>query len=301
MKIIFCHDPMSPDAPDSMYIDEVAAATHAGLDFELLDYAALADQNNAARAVRDIPVHDSIELAIYRGWILSAAQYSALYNALRSRGIRLINTADQYRYAQHLPQALPLIKAHTPRTIYMETDGKYLSFDAIMQLLIPFAGQPLILKDFVKSAKHYWHQACYISSASDATAVQNTVESFLKIRGDDFEGGLVFREFTDFKALADHPQSQMPLIKEFRLFFLDGVRFDTMRYWDVEGYEADDLPPDTLFSDLAKQVKSRFFTMDVAQRPDGEWMIVELGDGQVSGLPDASNFDSFYRALAGIA
>ncbi|MGB7341263.1 MAG: ATP-grasp domain-containing protein [Phototrophicaceae bacterium] len=300
MKIIFCHDPMSTEAPDSMYIDEVAAATHAGLNFELIDYAALANHDNAARAVRDIPAHDSVELAIYRGWLLSVSQYSALYNALMSRGIRLINTADHYQYTQHLPKALPLIKEHTPRTIYMETDGQYLSYDGIMQLLIPFAGQPIILKDFVKSAKHYWYEACYISSASELTTVKTTVENFLKIRGDDFEGGLVFREFVDFKALADHPQSQMPLIKEFRLFFLNGIRIATMRYWDIEGYDDDDLPPNDLFADLAKRVKSHFFTMDVAQRPDGEWMIVELGDGQVSGLPDTSNRDDFYRSLAGI-
>ena len=31
---------------------------------------------------------------------------------------------------------------------------------------------------------------------------------------------------------------------------------------------------------------SRFFTMDVALRTNGECIIVELGDGQVSGLPD---------------
>ena len=31
---------------------------------------------------------------------------------------------------------------------------------------------------------------------------------------------------------------------------------------------------------------SNFLTMDVAQKKDGNWIIMELGDGQVSGLPD---------------
>ena len=40
-----------------------------------------------------------------------------------------------------------------------------------------------------------------------------------------------------------------------------------------------------LFIEVARQIQSRFFTMDIAQRSDGEWMIVELGDAQVAGLP----------------
>ncbi len=44
-------------------------------------------------------------------------------------------------------------------------------------------------------------------------------------------------------------------------------------------------------------MRSRFFVMDVAQRRDGGWMIVELGDGQVSGLPREDDADRFYSAL----
>lgn len=51
------------------------------------------------------------------------------------------------------------------------------------------------------------------------------------------------------------------------------------------------------FSQVARNVKSRFFTMDVAKRPDGDWLVVELGDGQVAGLPEGSDAVSFYRAL----
>jgi sugar phosphate isomerase/epimerase len=52
------------------------------------------------------------------------------------------------------------------------------------------------------------------------------------------------------------------------------------------------------FIEVARRVQSRFFTMDVAKRLDGEWMIVELGDGQVAGLPDRADVVAFYRRLA---
>jgi hypothetical protein len=38
--------------------------------------------------------------------------------------------------------------------------------------------------------------------------------------------------------------------------------------------------------------------MDVAKRKDGDWMIVELGDGQVAGLPDEKIAVDFYKQLA---
>ena len=47
-----------------------------------------------------------------------------------------------------------------------------------------------------------------------------------------------------------------------------------------------------------QRVRNRFFTMDVANRVDGGWMIVELGDAQVAGLPERADVGAFYRALA---
>lgn len=298
MKIIFCQDPMSQSNPDSMYIDEVAAATRAGLSFELIDYEALVEQNNAARAVRNIIAHKEAETAIYRGWMLNVEHYLALYDALRSRGIQLINNGRQYKHTHYLPESLALIEDHTPRTIWMKTDGKNLSYDAVMEQLESFTGRSLILKDFVKSEKHYWFEACYIPSASDIEAVRRTVQRFLELRGNSLTGGLVFREFVNFVPLIEHPRSQMPLIKEYRNFFLDGLAIATLRYWDIEGYGEADKPPANLFADIAQKISSRFFTMDVAQQINGKWMIIELGDGQVAGLPNHIDLDTFYQKLA---
>src|SRR5229473_676838 len=37
--------------------------------------------------------------------------------------------------------------------------------------------------------------------------------------------------------------------------------------------------------------------MDVARRSDGSWLIVELGDGQVAGLPENAAIPAFYESL----
>jgi len=51
---------------------------------------------------------------------------------------------------------------------------------------------------------------------------------------------------------------------------------------------------------VTEQVRSNFFTLDVAQRLDGAWMILDLGDAQIATLPAMTNLDDFYRAIAAI-
>jgi hypothetical protein len=105
-----------------------------------------------------------------------------------------------------------------------------------------------------------------------------------------------FREFIAFEPLGRHPTSGMPLTKEFRLFFLDGQPLFWTPYWD-EGDYAGLVPPVERFAAVAGGVRSRFVTMDVAQRRGGDWLIVELGDAQVAGLPEHADVGGFYKAL----
>jgi len=37
--------------------------------------------------------------------------------------------------------------------------------------------------------------------------------------------------------------------------------------------------------------------MDIAKTKDGQWIIIELGDGQVAGLPDKVDRDQFYSLI----
>lgn len=59
-----------------------------------------------------------------------------------------------------------------------------------------------------------------------------------------------------------------------------------------EGTYGDAAPPVGLFSRVGERVRSRFFAMDVAKRLDGEWIVVELGDAQVAGLPDRTDAEA---------
>lgn len=296
MHIIFCADPLAPRSVDAGFADEARAARAAGLEYHLISYEQLVHAHDAEAAVRRVPTAAAPTLALYRGWMLRPAAYQALYDALQARGITLINDPAAYRTCHYLPESYPFIREETPATVWLPL-ADCGDLDAIMALLAPFGDQPVIVKDFVKSQKHAWFEACFVPSAADRQAVARVVTRFLALQGDDISEGLVFRAYVALQPIGVHPQSGMPLTREHRLFFLDGALLADAPYWDVPTDATVDLPIDH-FSTVAARVPSRYFTMDVAQRIDGRWLIVELGDAQVAGLPERLDAAAFYAALS---
>ena len=295
--IIFCADPLDAHAVDPAYAPERDAALALGLDTALLDFEALL-HDTPSRAVRRIPQQDPPQLGVYRGWMLQPARYVILYRALADRGVRLINDPEAYRHCHYLPESYPVIAARSARTVWMPlANPATLDLDAVMALLQPFGDRPLVLKDYVKSQKGLWSDACFIPNAADRREVERVVRRFLELQGPDLNEGLVFRAYVQLEPLATHTRSGMPLAREYRTFFLDGEPTYTAPYWE-DGDYAGVVPPRDLFLEVARRVHSRFFTMDVARRADGEWTIIELGDGQVAGLPASSDALAFYGALA---
>lgn len=286
-------EPFNPREVDPDFEPERRAAKAAGLDTALIDHSQVLE-GAAGAAVARTP--EGAGPAVYRGWMLKPNQYEAMHAALLSRGIELINTPEQYRACHYLPESYPWIDGHTPRSVWFRLDGT-LDLERLKQSIAPFGNSSLVVKDYVKSQKHYWQEACFIPSASDLDAVERVVRRFLELQGDDFNEGLVLREFVPLKVVGSHPKSGMPLAAEFRIFWLSGKPILSHRYWgDLTTFESP-LPWAEL-TPIADRIPSRFFTMDVAFLADGGWTIVELGDGQVAGLPSADLAPEFFQRLS---
>jgi hypothetical protein len=127
--------------------------------------------------------------------------------------------------------------------------------------------------------------------------VRRVVERFRELQ-DPIQGGLVFREHLDLEPIGHHGASRMPLSLEFRVIVLDGEPILSFPYWDEGDYHPDIQPPLAEFADLFRSIRSRFFTADLALKQDGQWVVVELGDAQVAGLPDNADPAALYWTLA---
>lgn len=294
MKIVFCNSLLEPRRPDEEFEAEYEAARRAGLEAYLISLESLRE-GNAGRALRGVPEHPKDEPAIYRGWMLTGEEYEALYQGLRQRKLSLINTPEEYAHCHYFPNAYPKIAACTPHSTWLAVTGEA-DFAEIAEKLKAFGDKPVVLKDYVKSEKHYWAQACFIPSAARQTDVERVTRAFLALRGKHLNKGLVYREFVALEPLTTHSGSGMPLGKEFRLFYLEKKLLTCAPYWN-EGTYDEELPDLDAFNEVAARIDSNFFTMDVAKQQHGGWLIMELGDGQVSGLPERLHPDEFYKRL----
>ena len=233
MLLVLCRDPLEPSRPDRAFEAEVAAIERLGLPYVLVDHDALVRGDDPARAVRRVPEQARAGPRRLPGLDGHAGPVPLAVRGPRPPGASgLINDPEQYRHGHHLPENYPAIEGLTPRSVWLTGD---LGIDRIMEALAPFGDAPVILKDFVKSRKHEWAEACFIPSASDRGAVERVVGRFLELQGDDLAGGLVFREFVEFEPIGVHPRSGMPLTEEYRIFWLDGRPVFWSPYWAEGG------------------------------------------------------------------
>jgi hypothetical protein len=294
MRLVYCSNPVAKAEADPAYTTEFDAAMSQGFDCSLINFEALLE-GNPQRAVARVIKEEKESSAIFRGWMMKPAIYSKLYEALLCRGLRLINSPAEYRHCHYLPESFDLIRERSPRSIWIKISD-HLDMKTVHSALREFGSSALVVKDYVKSRKHEWAEAFFIPAADNREAVQNVVTNFVQRQGEDLNEGLVFREFIEFEPIGSHPKSGLPLSNESRCFFLEGLLLDTAEYWEIGNY-AGERPPLEQFNVIAKRIHSHFFTMDIAKTKSGEWLIVELGDGQVAGLPDKLDVHSFYEKL----
>ena len=296
MIIIFCCNTLNNKNVDSDYLNEYNTIKEIGVQSYLIDFEALVTNNNSKTATSKVPSMSIKQLAVYRGWMLKPEYYTSLYKILLTKNIQLINSPEEYQHCHYLPESYSIIKEYTPKSTSASKIELGTNFENIAAYTDCFGDKEIIVKDYVKSRKHEWNEACYIPKASDTENVIKIVQRLIELQGSDFNVGIVFREFVKLDFLATHPESNMPLSKEFRIFFAYGEPIYTTNYWG-EGDYASLKPNVDEFLSVAKTIKSNFFTLDIARTEEGNWIIIELGDGQVAGLPDNAILAEFYTAF----
>ena len=272
MILLVPADVLVPRRPDEVFAAEGAAAREAGIPVAVIDHDAT-QSGDARQAVARVP--EGHPDAVYRGWMMSAAQYQALATALAARGTTLRTAPAQYQRAHELPRWYRAFAGLTPDSAWTSGDDRA-AFDKARAEL--GASGPAVVRDYVKSMKHYWDTAMYIPDLADADTAWQVASQFRALREEEYTGGFVLRRFEPFSG------------GEARTWWVNGQCALITPHPDTP--QSPSAEPRSLpLTQIAQRVTAlgvAFATVDLALRADGTWRVVEVGDGQVSGLPGAT-------------
>lgn len=260
MRLIYPADTFSPKVADEVFADEFSAAQAAELPLSLFSFEDFLGGSFCPR-----PVIQRGETVLYRGWMLTPADYARLFEAIVAAGGIPVTDVAAYTLCHHLPHWYPLLTEYTAETM------TFSEADDIAAILAAHGWGGCFLKDYVKSLSTDGS-----SVVRDLSTIPSVMAKMLKYRG-QIEGGLCARRLEDYDTSTE------------RRYFV----------WQGQPHSDTGEVPQVV-ADAASRVASPFFTVDVALRSDGVLRVIELGDGQVSDRKHWSS-NSLIRMLTSAA
>jgi len=229
---------------------------------------------------------------------LVIARFSALpfykeqENDFAYAGCQMINTYEQHMYIADLGNWYMDLSGFTPRT---------------WNLLhaIPDDG-PFVLKGETNSKKFFWNSHMFAKYKKAAIEVHGRLmaDSMLQYQK------IYIRQYVPLEVLADGLQG-LQVTREYRFFVYKNKILSGGFYWsshseDIRAngisIDPDEVPLDFLNAIIDKVQNTElsepptYYVIDVAKTAAGEWILIELNDGQQSGLSD-NDPDVLYKNL----
>lgn len=205
--------------------------------------------------------------------------YKELEQDLRIQGAKLINSYRQHQFiADVMAWADILGPDLTPRT-----------WDRLAD--IPDYGTAFVVKGQTNSRKDRWNTHMFAATKRDA------VEVTLRLQEDSLiQSQRIY--YRKYEKLAQYHVglNGLPVTDEYRYFVLNGIPLTGAFYWSSHVGDLPILPKPKMAHFQAVEAAVRrlkeadslppFVVIDVATREDGSVMVVELNDGQMSGLSE---------------
>ncbi|MBD5555481.1 MAG: ATP-grasp domain-containing protein [Roseburia sp.] len=286
INFLFCNHPLYPYRVDMDYEEEYQAA---GIDHT----CALFSYEDMQVGKLSLYGEEISGLTIYRGWMMTPEMYRNFYDALEKRGVILINSPQEYDKYHLLPGWYKDFETETAKSVWSTTN----EIKDAMSLTKGLKGS-FIVKDFVKSRKHEWYDACFIKNIQNEEDASKIIGNFIERQADCLVGGIVLRKYEMLKQIGFHENTGIPLSEEYRVFVYAGRILAIDDYWTDKKEVSLTHEEYIWVESIAKRIQSNFVTVDLARKEDGSLIIVEFGDGQVSGLQQLKG-EEFYRAFRG--
>jgi hypothetical protein len=244
MNILYPSSYLNKKYPDEEYADEYNFAVSAG--HHCFIYSAEDFDCGNLILNSKLPINEDI---LYRGWMMSLSDYSKLNVLVKHSGASLLTGPDSYIHCHHLKNWYSLCKKFTAQTIFAQPD------DDFNKIVSELNWDKYFIKDYVKSLSDI--KESIAESGNDISKIVSLITQF---RG-EVEGGVCIRKFEDLK-----PET------EERYFVFNGTVYSPNN----------EIPK--IVEEIASNINSPFFSIDIIENTDGVLRLVEIGDGQVSSI-----------------
>ncbi len=211
--------------------------------------------------------------AVYRGWMMKPEKYEQFYSILLTMGIELITAPDEYYRLHIFPNAYKYVEEDTVKMMTFPLHSR-IDINALKKEFGKF-----MVKDYVKSVKGTEFPR-YFDNTVTQKELDERMEVFYKYRGNLLTGGICIKEYVNLKRYGDKTN-------EYRIFYENHEEATICRNSGQGNYVPKS--PEALVEKY-KGLPSPYYTVDVAELEDGTWIIIEVGDGSVSGLSDGQDY-----------
>lgn len=212
--------------------------------------------------------------------------YRELQADLLENGSQLINSPNQHHWISDFHWYEDL-KDFTPRT-WKESNFKPLDHPTNRQFVV---------KGVTNSRKHEWDSMMFAKSPRGA------IETARRLRLDSLIGTqeILFREYVPLETF-EIGINGLPFTNEWRFFCLGTQIVDRGYYWSIAECAEDMEEPPVAAEELVRKLmpivskNTNFYVLDVAKTQSGKWILIEINDGQQSGLNTIDSL-AFYSNL----
>jgi hypothetical protein len=269
----------SPRLSPSASLRDITAATEAARLVGCRVFAVPQEEEGltADDALAHVPAQADETPGFWIGYIPSAERYAAIYEALRSRGIRLPNTLEEHQRAQEFDRAYPHLAGMTPESL---TITELSECEAAVSTL----GLPLFVKGAVQSRKARGWRACVAESADEL----RTLAAHLLELENRSRGRVIVRRLVRLRHARITPGG-FPLGREYRVFVYNSFVVALGYYWEGDDplralSPAEETTVRALAVEAARRLRTPYIAVDIGQTEAGDWIVIETGDAQFSGL-----------------
>ena len=245
----------------------------------------------AENALAYLPDFDAPVVGVWAGYIPSVERYTAIFDAAAAKGVRLINTPSQHQTAMEFDKFYGLLGELTPESVIVSSGDDLSTIEG----RLPF---PMFVRGAIKSNKDQGWAACVAQDHDELAAIAER----LLAREPRSRGKIIARRLVKFRTVATDRQS-FPISREYRAFVHRDVMLAYGFYWD-EYKDAIPLSPaeeqtiGALAIEATRRLGAPFVAVDVGQLEDGDWIVIEVSDGQFAGLSHIPVFELWNKLAA---